>query len=249
MEVRNGFLSHVTNPVWSELRVLILLTTAILGPCGSGVEAAPVTLRFEGAIGPPRDGTFPISLPFAITEGDPISGTFSVDPVDSPLGLARFEALMNHPWVLQIQSVELRSDSLIVQADNGLASLENPIPEDRLVMNCLGVGTSCQPSTIPGFPNVDWSFSWTFIGDANVLNGADIPGDVATWNGFSPSTILVSFQDRSTGRGTGFQAIINSFAIVPEPAAITLAIYSFALFTASVYFVRRKRALAITRSV
>src|SRR5918998_1705417 len=75
-------------PVSAFVLALGCATTALL-------QAAPVTLRFEGTIGPPRDGTFPIDLPFSFSEGDPISGSFTFEPKDVPSDVERTQILQN----------------------------------------------------------------------------------------------------------------------------------------------------------
>jgi hypothetical protein len=127
----------------------------------------------------------------------------------------------NFPFVLRVDSVTLESTTYELQVRDNLTSDEGPT-QDRIVLNCLGPGTPCTPETISGAPQIDWSFSWTLAGSSGVLDGADIPSSVENWNQLSPSSILVAFQDRTLGRGTGFQATVGNIQIVPEPDASVL---------------------------
>jgi hypothetical protein len=191
----------------------------------AAVLAAPVTLWFEGAIGPPRDGTSPVDLPFSFAEGDPINGTVTFEPVDVASDVERTTVLQNFPLEFHFNSVTLRTPSYRIFVTDDAVSDEDPTPRDRIVLDCVGASASgaCQ-TPLPDAPHIQWSFGWTVGGggDHLPLDGADIPELPGPWNQLTPNSLLISFLDTSIGRGTGFEATINSFQIVPEPTTLVL---------------------------
>jgi hypothetical protein len=86
---------------------------------------------------------------------------------------------------------------------------------------------------------MDWGFSWSLFGNSSLLDGADIPDDAAIWNQFHPKTILATFRDTALGRSAGFQAVISSFELVPEPGTAVLTLT--AVFVVAVFLDRRKK--------
>jgi hypothetical protein len=199
------------------------------------LHAAPITLRFEGTIGPPRDGTFPIDLPFSFAEGDPISGSFKLEPIDVTSGVQLTELLQSGMLTLNVDFAQLQSEHYSIQVVDNLTSDEDPIPADRIRLSCSSfiAQPSCNPTHIPGSTTVDWAFGITLNGAGGVLNGADVPGDVAAWRQFLPGDLLVTFRDTLTGRTNGFIATIESIEIVPEPGSFMLILLScggFGLF-------------------
>jgi hypothetical protein len=210
---------------------VFVLLVGVLCVSRAFVQAAPITFRFDATIGPPRQGTFPIELPFSFAEGDHISGSFTFEPFDAPSDAFQTVNSQNSTFKLQIGSVVLSNFHYSIQADNNLVSDDGPIPEDRLLLQCLGTGNQCLASPIDGADHVAWSFGWTLNGGSGILDGPDIPASIETWNQLLPSSILVSFHDNTTGRGTGFQATIDALHVVSEPTtAAILAIVCVVAF-------------------
>jgi hypothetical protein len=227
-----GLMAHLNlRPIWlliganaallRTIPTVISFAVCLCAYCAVS-HAAPITLRFEAVVGPPRQGTFPIQLPFSFAEGDRISGRFTFEPLDVPSEISQTSSNQGFPIRFEIDQVVLQSAHYEIHVEDNLVSDDGPIPRDQILLQCLGSGTPCVPEPIEQASHVQWSFSWTFSGHGGVLHGADIPGNVETWNQFLPNTILLSFQDRTTGRGTGFQAEVGNVAIVPEPSTIRL---------------------------
>jgi hypothetical protein len=171
-------------------------------------------------------------LPFSFAEGDPISGSFTFEPVDVASSVETTELIQSGAWTLNVDSVRLHSDQYLMQViDNGISD-EDPVPHDRIVLSCR-IGSECQQGPINGYSDVQWSFSMTLLGAGSILNGSDIPEDVGVWRQFTPGSILVSFQDTSIGRGTGFQATIDTFEGVPEQGTLGAATYAIVIIVST----------------
>jgi hypothetical protein len=201
-------------------------TASLLLTSCAGLEAAPITMRFDAVVGPPRQGTFPIELPFSFAEGDRITGSMTFEPLDVPSEIAQTNVIQVLPFRCHIATVTLESPAYQIRVEDNVVSDDGPIPGDEILVQCLGRGTPCITNPIQNAPQAEWSFSWMFRSDEQVLHGADIPENLETWNRFLPSTLLVSFQDRTTGRGAGFQATVNTFKTIPEPSTWNLIVFA-----------------------
>jgi hypothetical protein len=133
------------------------------------------------------------------------------------------------PFKVHIASSRLETTSYQIHVDDNLVSDGDPTPEDRIRLGCSSFLSepTCNPQQIPGSDIVDWAFSVTLNDDGETFDGADIPADLAVWRDLIPGSLLVTFRDTVSGRGTGFAASIESFEIVPEPMTIVLIIAVF----------------------
>lgn len=204
------------------MSVTAVLLAGVLCLPHAFLHAAPVTLQFEATVGPPRQG-FSGSLPPALNDdlvqGDIISGMFTFEPIDAASGTTRTAATQNLPFKLQIDSFGLESTKYDIEVINDSTTDEGPVTEDRIRLVCSTflAESTCNPAHVPGNPTIDWAFGITLNGGGDVLEGADIPANVAVWNQLSGS-MLVTFGDTLTGDAFGFEATIQSFHLVPEPA-------------------------------
>jgi hypothetical protein len=116
----------------------------------------------------------------------------------------------------------------LTTSEYGIEVLDNrsfedaPQRYDNLNAGCsfLGGGVECMPRTVSVSDSVEWSFGFALFGAPTVLDGADIPSNPLRWQELlADNTMLVSFKDPVTGWSYGFLATIETFQLVPEPAA------------------------------
>jgi hypothetical protein len=74
------------------------------------LHAAPITLRFEAVVGPPRqgfDGFVPTEWNIALQQGDTVSGTFTFEPFDAPSNETEHHTLQEFFLTLKIQTINI----------------------------------------------------------------------------------------------------------------------------------------------
>jgi hypothetical protein len=200
--------------------------------------AAPVTLRFEATVGPPRQGvdaSVPPNWNMSLQQGDSISGTFTFEPFDAASNTPKTTLVQPFDFSFHIKNRTLTTSQYVVEVFNDHTSVDAPNPTDDINIGCsfLGGGTICAPATVSPVDPTEWAFGIALFGDSTVLDGADIPSSPLVWQSFSFYDMDVTFRETFSNRFYGFAATPVSFQLVPEPTSalqIVLAAVVFFLF-------------------
>jgi len=217
------------NSQWISFRALTSLSSAFwlfalaVSGCGSALQAAPLTLRFEATV---ADGS---DVPFSVGPGDVIDVEISFEPsgpgpVYAQDGELRIE-LSGHTLRAQGFEIHVANDQVRwIDVPGRIADPDNA-PDvdfseigDNLVISCKTDGPLFCGS-IEG--NSDFLFRplIVFSDQPSLLDSNDLPADENIWNAFALREMSLVLQDVSTGRA-GFYAgaYVGRVYLVPEPS-------------------------------
>jgi hypothetical protein len=214
---------------------LVSTTLLLCFPCAM-LHAAPITLRFEAVVGPPRQGfdaPLPPSWNLALQEGDVISGTFTFKPFDAAPSTYTTSLVQPFDFTIHIKNRTLTTSQYGIEVFNNASSDDAPEPTDIINVGCsqLGGGAQCTPATISHLDPTEWAFGIAMFGESTVLDGADIPSSPLVWQQLlSDNTMLVSYKHPVAGWRYGFLASVQMIQTVPEPPfSVPLAFGFFVL--------------------
>ena len=218
------------------------LSLAVFGGCllVNGIaSSAPATLEFDAVVGPPRAGFGDnIGLPFSWAEGAIISGQFTFDPVDVQASVTRTEAVQPYAIQFTVNGFTFGTSHYLIDVqDDGLTfpDIGPPFELDEIRIGCSLRGASdvCGERLVDGPGSDRFGFAINLGGEANVLEGADIPADAAVWSSFNDfgSSIRISFFDSATSGSEGLIASIVRFRLVPEPSSSLLVLSSLIILS------------------
>jgi hypothetical protein len=208
-------------PLGTQLPAILL--AVIVSAFGGVLQAAPVTMRFDATVGPPRqgvNGTLPPSWNTSLQQGDTVSGTFKFEPFDAASNSYTTALVQPFDFSIQIKSRTLTTSQYGIEVFNDVMADDVPMPYDSIHFGCsfFGGGVVCAPPTTSADESIEWAFGIAAFGDSMLLDGADIPADPIVWQRFvSDNTMLVTFNDSVEGFAYGFLATIDSMQAVPEP--------------------------------
>jgi hypothetical protein len=232
---------------------LLVLLAAVLCVSRAILHAAPITLRFEATVGPPRqgfDGFLPPGWNISLQEGDTISGTFTFEPFDAAPNTSKTMLVQPFDFSFHIRDRTLTTSQYGIAVFNNSMSDEVPEPRDRISLGCsAGVNTpSCIPAIVAAPEPLDWTFLLNLEGDSSVLDGADIPADALVWQQliFSDSMGL-TFIDNSAHRSYGFTATPTIFEAIPEPGNFLSLLFGTALMVPTRFCAVKLRPLICIR--
>jgi hypothetical protein len=185
-------------------------------------HAAPVTFRFEAVVNEVNQDPNPLVLPFAIALGDTITGTFTFEPLDVPSTAKKSEITQNFPMLFKVNSysfsassyLAISSDDILSDEDNGGPGIPDPpAPSDEIRLSRT-LGDSL------GDPQMtEWSFAIALFGDSTVLDGADFPAEVSTWQKFSEGSLRLTFINPLSMRSLIIRAALSPLQEIPEPGS------------------------------
>jgi hypothetical protein len=189
------------------------------------LQATPITLAFDAIVGPPRQGTNALLPPdwgVTLVQGDTISGELTFDPLDAPSNVHQTSVVEKFQLTVQIKTRTLTTSQYSIEVDDNSNPIDSNGPFDSILIKCSlpGGGTVCAPSVVQSTEPLQLAAIIALYAGPSVLDGADIPADVDTWQQFTwDNTMLVSLNDQVNFRFYGFLATIQSFRGVPEPSA------------------------------
>ena len=127
-------------------------------------HAAPITLAFSAQVTSIYESSpGVVDLPFTVSVGDSINGTFSYEP-------APFAGVQPYALTFDIANVQLRSqgyDTFV--ALNQFGPVGEPLePIDQIVVGCSlsSSGAQCDPGTVPGDVSVSWRSFMSLSGNS-----------------------------------------------------------------------------------
>lgn len=244
----NGCYTLAASPRAASLAPrFFLVALAAAWFAGSASFAAPITLAFSAqVIDIFESSPGVVDLPFAVSIGDSIQGTFSYEP--PPAGRPGVQA---HELTFDIGNVELRSQGYVISAiPNQYPPVGTPLPLqpfDQIVVGCSlsDSGTQCNPG-VPGNASVRWESFMDLTGDSPILSGVSLPADLSIWNQFTARGLELTFLSSAGGLRVG--ALVGPFTVVPEPHwQLALVGAASLLFSLSIRGGRSARVQLIAR--
>ena len=199
------------------LTVICVLTAAV------PAVAETVTFAFEAEVVQVNRDPTPLDLPFDVEAGDTVRGTFTFEPLDVDSSVQTTEVNQPFEVTFDINSFSFSTTDYVAQSfddalsdDDDGGDLAPPGPEDVIrLTRTLGADL--------GDPlMLQWGFAFAFFGDENVLDGADLPGDIGPWQSFSEGSLIISFKDDATGNVDNLLSTVRVTGVVPEPASVAL---------------------------
>ena len=231
--------SNAGRRCWLLPAVAIGASIAVLGLFQPKAVATPITLQFETTVasihGLPLGPTeVHAPLPFAIAEGDPLTGTFTYEP-ETGSGLYSQSGQL----VFKIDGLELIANQFqIAVANDGFGGIDTPgryadpgrtpvvdiaaFRADRITVTCANFGSGyC--GTIAGNDEFRFTTQLLFEDSSNLqlLTSTDLPAEPALWNGFKHQELQIGFNNGFFA-GDFIGAYIDTVQQVPEPSALLL---------------------------
>ena len=185
-------------------------------------HAAPITLAFSAQVTSIYESSpGVVDLPFTVSVGDSINGTFSYEP--PPVGLPGVQA---YELTFDIGNVQLRSQGYEIFVKPGeFGPVGGPVERfDQVVVGCSlsDSGTQCNPGTVPGNASASLWSVMDLIGDYPSLTGFGLPADLSEWNRLTARSLELKFTPVSSIGLLRIGAIAGPFTVVPEPACSVL---------------------------
>jgi hypothetical protein len=170
---------------------------------GSPADAEPIQFSFNGTV---QLGAFPP----AINAGDPVTGTFWLDPFapdnDPSARSGRFSTL--GPFLLFVEGFNIAAGATELIQTNIGGSLALPIE--------LFAGFSDATTTIPGAVSATGYVWWL---DQTSTNANSVDTNVAAW---LPLGFEVSLLSDDGSRIGGFAGSVSGIRSVPEPTTLSM---------------------------
>jgi hypothetical protein len=198
----------------SKLRTigLPLLLVTSLAPFSAGF-AAPLTLSFRAVITSVLAGeSSDVGMDFDV--GDPLLGRFTFEPAESVTGDILFTTFQMYPFALNINGVAAASSGFELSAFND-AGIDDFPPAS--IVDGLELAAFFSHSSAPTINPSRSGMRMFLKSDVSVLSEKNYPSDADTWNAFHLERQLILRLQGFNGEFVGAQALIEDFAIVPEP--------------------------------
>lgn len=232
-----------TNPVRIDmLKPTSIVSSVLIAFLAAGsAQSAPITLAFEAEIVSVFD-TVPFDAGVSFEVGDKVTGRFSFEPDDVGGGsapLTAFKAEQATRLFVSVNGVEFstpdEATGITIQSFNDSSStLFGEIDSIRVGS---AVGHS-DPALMPRVSASRSGLNFFVEAPSDVLPGAVIPADPATWNqlhqisltGFNRNLNMTLRNDNGGTIGFAATLVPGSFALVPEPVSATLVLPCAVLF-------------------
>jgi len=200
----------------------------------SVLQAAPVTFAFKASVDSISSGAS-FDSEIDLTVGDEITGRFTFDP-NAGDGNSPFEVIQPYAFSVVFNGVKLSSaayettsrDDVHLDVDCSDLACPGFATSDSLSLkgsNLMEVGNlilSNLDADSSGFQmQLEEWFGHPFWGGMNILDSANIPADIGTWNQFSGRSLKVWLGD-GQGGSLSMNATVGQFTVVPEPSSGTL---------------------------
>jgi hypothetical protein len=214
----------------------VVLSIAAASVLMTTVAAAPLTFQFSAVVADDTD------LPFVVSQGDVIHGSFSFEPGSSSGNYPQIGGLL-----FDIAGVSLSAQEyeVLVQNDQqrwidvaGRIADPNNTPDvdfnatgDSIVLMCQGSGASyC--GVVDGYSNYVVRPLLAFSDEPSLISSTDLTGDVSVWNAFSLRELSLIFKNVDTGELAYVGAYISQIQQVPEPCLLQTVPMMFCMLVA-----------------